>query len=107
VNHRLGAKNLVLGAHHSLDDVPALDVLIHPGGIGARRLVRDPGHLEWIRAQRASTPLLAWVCTGSLVYAAAGMLTNRRATTQRASLNLLSEIDRPSSPMSTRGSSRR
>ena len=27
-----GAKGLVLGAHHSLDDAPALDVLIHPGG---------------------------------------------------------------------------
>lgn len=30
----IGAKNLVLGAHHSLDDAPALDVLIHPGGNG-------------------------------------------------------------------------
>ena len=28
----VGAKNLVLGAHHSIDDAPALDVLIHPGG---------------------------------------------------------------------------
>ena len=28
----IGAKNLVLGAHHSLADAPALDVLIHPGG---------------------------------------------------------------------------
>jgi transcriptional regulator GlxA family with amidase domain len=28
-----GAKNLVPGAHHSLADAPALDVLIHPGGI--------------------------------------------------------------------------
>jgi transcriptional regulator GlxA family with amidase domain len=91
--HVTGAKNLVLGAHHSLDDAPTLDVLIHPGGTGTRRLLREPGHLEWIRAQRASTPLLASVCTGSLVYAAAGMLTNRRATTHWASLNLLSEID--------------
>ena len=48
----IGAKGLVLGAHHSLDDAPALDVLIHPGGHGTRRLLRDPDHLDWIRKQR-------------------------------------------------------
>ena len=36
---------------------------------------------------------MASVCTGSLVYAAAGLLTGRPATTHWASLNLLSEID--------------
>ena len=89
----IGAKNLVLGAHHSLEDAPALDVLIHPGGHGTRRLLRDPEHLDWVRKQRAAVPLMASVCTGSLVYAAAGLLTGRPATTHWASLNLLSEID--------------
>jgi transcriptional regulator GlxA family with amidase domain len=89
----MGAKNLRLGAHHSLDDAPALDILIHPGGFGTRRLLRDPAHLNWVRAQRASVPLMASVCTGSLVYAAAGLLTGRQATTHWASLNLLSELD--------------
>jgi transcriptional regulator GlxA family with amidase domain len=89
----LGAKGLVLGSHHSLDSAPVLDVLIHPGGPGTRRLLRDPDHLSWIRAQRATVPLMTSVCTGALVYAAAGMLTGRRATTHWASLNLLSEID--------------
>jgi transcriptional regulator GlxA family with amidase domain len=89
----LGAKNLRLGAHYALDDAPALDVLIHPGGFGTRQLLRDPAHLDWIRAQRAAVALMASVCTGSLVYAAAGLLTGRRATTHWASLNLLSELD--------------
>ena len=88
-----GAKGLVLGAHHSLADAPVLDVLIHPGGQGTRRLLRDPDHLDWVRAQRAAVPLMASVCTGSLVYAAAGLLSGRPATTHWASLNLLSEID--------------
>lgn len=88
-----GAKNLRLAAHHSLDDAPALDVLIHPGGLGTRRLLRDPAYLSWIRAQRASVALMASVCTGSLVYAAAGLLTGRRATTHWAALNLLAELD--------------
>lgn len=88
-----GAKNLVLGAHHSLADAPALDVLIHPGGNGTRRLLRDPAHLHWVQAQRATVPLMASVCTGSLVYAAAGLLSGRPATTHWASINLLSELD--------------
>jgi transcriptional regulator GlxA family with amidase domain len=55
--------------------------------------MRDPGHLGWVRAQRGTVPLMTSVCTGSLVYAAAGLLTGRRATTHWASLNLLSETD--------------
>ena len=89
----IGAKNLVLGAHHSLAEAPALDVLIHPGGRGTRPLLRDTAHLDWVRAQRATVPLLASVCTGSLVYAAAGLLRGRPATTHWESLNLLSELD--------------
>ncbi len=89
----IGAKGLVLGAHHSFEDVPPLDVLIHPGGQGTRPMLRDPEHLDWVRAQRAAVPLMASVCTGSLVYAAAGLLKGRRATTHWASLNLLSELD--------------
>ena len=89
----VGAKSLVLGAHHSVEDAPPLDVLIHPGGPGTRAMLDDTDHLDWIRDCRASVPLMASVCTGSLVYAAAGLLTGRRATTHWASLNLLSELD--------------
>jgi transcriptional regulator GlxA family with amidase domain len=89
----VGAKGLTLGAHHSRQDGPDRDVLIHPGGPGTRPLLHDAGHLDWVRRQRATVPLLTSVCTGSLVYAAAGVLTGRPATTHWASLNLLSEID--------------
>jgi transcriptional regulator GlxA family with amidase domain len=88
-----GAKSLALGAHHSIADAPPLDVLIHPGGPGTRPMLEDSGHLAWVREARRSVPLMASVCTGSLVYAAAGLLTGRRATTHWASLNLLSELD--------------
>ena len=89
----VGAKTLVLGAHHSFDDTPPLDVLVHPGGPGTRPMLHDPDHLDWVRKLRDSVPLMTSVCTGSLVYAAAGLLTGRRATTHWASLNLLSELD--------------
>lgn len=84
---------LVLGAHAALMDVPALDVLVHPGGQGTRRLMREQTHLDWIRAQRASVPLLTSVCTGSLVYAAAGLLSQRPATTHWAAVEELRALD--------------
>lgn len=87
------AKGLVLGAHAALDDFLPLDVLVHPGGRGTRRLLRDPGHLGWLVAQRDQVPLLASVCTGSLVYAAAGLLRERPATTHWDALDELRALD--------------
>ena len=89
----IGAKNLTLGAHHSFKNAPDLKVLVHPGGHGTRRLMRDEDHLEWVRTQRVKVPLMTSVCTGALVYAAAGLLTHRRATTHWQQLNQLAELD--------------
>jgi transcriptional regulator GlxA family with amidase domain len=87
------AKGLQILAHHAVADAPALDVLVHPGGHGTRALLADPAHLEWVRAQRERVPLVASVCTGSLVLAAAGLLKGRTATTHWASLDALQELD--------------
>jgi transcriptional regulator GlxA family with amidase domain len=87
------AKGLTLQAHHSYADAPPLDVLLYPGGQGTRRHLVDEAQLDWIRGQREHVPLLTSVCTGSLVYAAAGLLSGRPATTHWASLDLLSELD--------------
>jgi transcriptional regulator GlxA family with amidase domain len=87
------AKGLVISAHHSFADAPSYDVLLHPGGQGTRPLMRDEEHLGWVRKQRAEVPLMTSVCTGSLVYAAAGLLHGRPATTHWGSLELLAETD--------------
>ncbi|CAA9478596.1 MAG: Intracellular protease [uncultured Solirubrobacteraceae bacterium] len=87
------AKGLVLGAHVAFDDAPRLDVLVHPGGAGTRPLMRDAAYLDWVRAQRAAVPLLTSVCTGSLVYAAAGLLHGRPATTHWGAVDELRAVD--------------
>jgi transcriptional regulator GlxA family with amidase domain len=87
------AKGLALGADYALADAPALDVLIHPGGVGTRPLLRDPAHLAWVREQRAAVPLMTSVCTGALVYAAAGLLHDRSATTYWGALDELRALD--------------
>lgn len=87
------AKGLRLVADHSHADAPPLDVLVYPGGQGTRPQLHDEQQLAWVRAQRAAVPLLTSVCTGSLVYAAAGLLAGRPATTHWASLDLLQSLD--------------
>lgn len=87
------AKGMVIGAQYSLADAPALDVLVHPGGHGTRRLMCDDAHLAWLRTQRHQVPLMTSVCTGSLVYAAAGLLRDRPATTYWAALDELAAAD--------------
>ena len=87
------AKGLVIQSQHSYGDVPALDVLVYPGGQGTRPQLDDETQLAWLREQRQSVPLLASVCTGSLVFAAAGLLKHRPATTHWASVDQLSKLD--------------
>lgn len=89
----LCAKGLSLQAHHSFADGPKLDVLVYPGGQGTRPQLEDREVLRWVRQRRADVPLMTSVCTGSLVYAAAGLLSNRPATTHWASLDRLTELD--------------
>ena len=69
------AKGLALQAHYSFADVPKLEVLVYPGGQGTRSQLQDRDTLDWVRRQRADVPLMTSVCTGSLVYAAAGLLS--------------------------------
>ena len=87
------AKGLTIVPQYATADLPPIDVLLHPGGRGTRPLLADEGHLDWVRGQRAAVPLLTSVCTGSLVYAAAGLLAGRPATTYWASMGTLTDLD--------------
>jgi transcriptional regulator GlxA family with amidase domain len=86
-------KGLVIAAHHSIATVPALEVLLHPGGNGTRTMLTDVTYLSWLREQRGHVPLMTSVCTGSTVFAAAGLLRGRPATSNRNSLTELPQID--------------
>ena len=87
------AKGLRIVPDRGRDDVEKLHVLVYPGGYGTRRLMADADHLAWVRGMRATTPLMTSVCTGALVYAAAGLLAGRPATTHWDALDLLAEAD--------------
>ena len=62
----------------------APDIMLIPGGQGARRLVGDGAFLSWLRAWVTPASLVTSVCTGSAVLAAAGLLDGYRATSNKA-----------------------
>jgi transcriptional regulator GlxA family with amidase domain len=71
----------------------ALDVLVYPGGRGSRRELEDDAVLEWLRGTKAGGTLMTSVCTGALVFAAAGFLRDRPATTYWSAFEELRAID--------------
>jgi transcriptional regulator GlxA family with amidase domain len=85
--------SLVIHPHHSLATVPALDVMVHPGGDGHMALIEDEAHLAWLREQKDRVDLMTSVCTGSVVFAAAGLLRGRPATSNRRSFDDMSSLD--------------
>ncbi|MGW0333685.1 DJ-1/PfpI family protein [Streptomyces sp. NPDC003011] len=87
------SKGLGLVADQSLATAPALDLLVHPGGDGTRPLTKDSAHLDRLRELHRRGTVLASVCTGSLVLAAAGLLKGRPATTHWNYLERLAKID--------------
>ncbi|GLY42863.1 thiazole biosynthesis protein ThiJ [Amycolatopsis sp. NBRC 101858] len=65
------------------DDAPEPDIILVPGGIGTRTLVRDPEFLTWLTGYAGPAPLVTSVCTGSALLAAAGLLDGYRATSNK------------------------
>ena len=82
------AKGLRVLPDETWDTAPPLDVLVYPGGRGTRTELVDEAVLDWIRGI-ADSGVVASVCTGSLVLAAAGLLDGRPATTHWGSLETL------------------
>ena len=76
----------------TFDEVTEPDVVVVPGGVGTRTLIKDPVILDWIRAVHPGTLFTTSVCTGSLVLAAAGLLDGLTATTHWSCQDILASL---------------
>jgi transcriptional regulator GlxA family with amidase domain len=80
---------LTVQPDRNFDTCPTLDLLIVPGGKGAREHARyDPAILSFVRSH-ASRNSIASVCTGALILAEAGLLKGHTATTHWSAFGLL------------------
>jgi transcriptional regulator GlxA family with amidase domain len=82
-------------APYGIAQVPAVDILLIPGGTSTGELLGDTALLDWVRQLHAGTRFTLSVCTGSLLLAAAGLLEGQPACTHwaaRAQLEALGAV---------------
>ncbi|MFZ1153667.1 MAG: DJ-1/PfpI family protein [Solirubrobacteraceae bacterium] len=77
---RTDTGQLALLADATIAELTNPEIVLVPGGPGQAALMEDGPVHEWLRAADATSTWTTSVCTGSLMLAAAGLLTGKRAT---------------------------
>ena len=80
---------LLLTPDETFDTAPQVDILFVPGGRGIFEAMQSEKLINFLQQQAVNAKYITSVCTGSLVLAAAGLLTSYKATTHWLSLHLL------------------
>jgi transcriptional regulator GlxA family with amidase domain len=97
------AKGMKIVTDIPAEEIGRVDVMLLPGGRGTRSLLEHEPTLDFVRDHGSAGTLMTSVCTGSLVFAAAGLLAHRAATTHWSALGLLQSLDET---IETRGEAR-
>lgn len=79
-----------IGVDTTIEDPRGYDVVVVPGGV-VDAVSADSRVLQWLKGLRPDAELMASVCTGAFVLAAAGLLDARPVTTHWEDLDLLRE----------------
>lgn len=74
----------------ALADIESCDMIMIPGGPGQTDAMQDPAFMAEVKRLGRSAEYVTSVCTGSLILAAAGLLTGKRAGSHWAYRELLS-----------------
>jgi len=88
------AKGLRVLPDRTWDELGEVDVLVYPGGRGVRPQLGDEAIRTRLRELAARGTLMTSVCTGSLMYADAGLLDGRPATTHWSAIDSLEKLGR-------------
>jgi transcriptional regulator GlxA family with amidase domain len=84
-----GRYGLRIQPNYAIGNCPPLDLLIVPGGKGARVNARyDKEIIDFVKAHSLKQEI-ASVCTGAIVLAEAGILNGKRATTHHSAFDML------------------
>lgn len=86
------ARGLSVNPHVSFENCPQLDYLLIPGGQGTRKEVGNKVLVDFVESQACHCQAVLSVCTGSFILHAAGLLSDKKATTHWASLDRLKAL---------------
>jgi putative intracellular protease/amidase len=75
-------------AQYGFDDCPALDLILLPGGVGTLAELQNQAMLEFLRQRATAAQVTMSVCSGSAILAKAGLLDDRRATSNKQFFSL-------------------
>lgn len=76
----------------SFDTHPNMDILLIPGGVGSRKLIKNARVLDWVKKNTLRSEITCSVCSGALVLGKLGLLDNLISTTHHQVIDLLKEI---------------
>ena len=79
----IARNNLSINPSYNFRDCPKADILVVPGGFGARREAHNPSVLDFIKEHTEQAERVLSVCTGALLLAKAGLLHGLHVTTHR------------------------
>jgi transcriptional regulator GlxA family with amidase domain len=88
------AKGMCVVPETSWDELGAVDVLVYPGGRGTRAQLGSEAIRTRLRTLKEQGTLMTSVCTGALVFADAGLLDERPATTYWSAFDELLALGR-------------
>jgi transcriptional regulator GlxA family with amidase domain len=83
---------LSLVAECSLQEMPAPEIVLVPGGPGEVAARAGGPALAWLRSAHETSTWTTSVCTGSLILASAGLLDGKRATSHWLALDTLARL---------------
>ena len=82
---------LRIAPYYTYKNAPQADILIIPGGLGARHERNNLTTVNFIKKQAMAAELVVSICTGALLLGATGLLDGMRATTHHAALEELAQ----------------
>ncbi|MFW6124689.1 MAG: DJ-1/PfpI family protein [Pirellulales bacterium] len=72
-----------LVADYTFVDCPQVDLILVPGGFGTFAQLDNAVLLDWLKNRAAEAEIVTSVCSGASILAKAGLLDDRRATTNK------------------------